>query len=150
MARYAVQITFEAPGLRSPVRSAHSLPGRGASIRLLGSDQFLAVSATVRAESATDAAMSVVKHVLDDEWPKGRGALKLRSWTAHRDRVLVGGPFRRASRRSGLTRYHLDGGFDDDGGEGGLAGVREPRRPKPGPPSLSAAQPLPEQERRTG
>ena len=29
---------------------------------------------------------------------------------------------------------------------GGLAGVREPRRPNPAPPSMSAALPLPEDE----
>jgi hypothetical protein len=33
---------------------------------------------------------------------------------------------------------------DDPPDDGGLAGVREPRRPRPGPPGLSAAQDLPD------
>jgi hypothetical protein len=34
----------------------------------------------------------------------------------------------------------LMGGTSDGGDDGGLAGVREPRRPKPNPPSLRAQQ----------
>jgi len=35
------------------------------------------------------------------------------------------------------------GRWDDGSNDGGLAGVREPRRPKPGPPSLTMALDLP-------
>ncbi|HEU4329477.1 MAG TPA: hypothetical protein VFR40_00075 [Lapillicoccus sp.] len=53
--------------------------------------------------------------------------------------------FRRRRRVAVPTQI---GGDPDRGPEegGGLAGVREPRRPSPAPPSMSAALPLPEDE----
>ena len=132
MARYIVQMTFEAPDQRAGMRSTKRLSGRIGSLQLLGSDGFLAVSASrVSAESPTDAAMIVVKAV-HDGWSKSRGPLNMRSWTAHRERALFG------SRRGSGS---WSGTWDwDDGDEGGSAGVREPRRPLPGPGSLHAAR----------
>jgi hypothetical protein len=53
--------------------------------------------------------------------------------------------FRRRRRVAVPTHMDVDlgRGPEDDGG---LAGVREPRRPKPVPPHLMAALPLPEDE----
>jgi len=53
--------------------------------------------------------------------------------------------FRQRRRVAVLTQqgWTQDPGPDDGGG---LAGVREPRRPNPVPPSLMAALPLPEDE----
>lgn len=135
MGRYTVHMTFETPSQQTPVRFTQRLPGRATSMRLLGCDGMLAVSASrVSAESPADAAVIVVKAV-ESRWLKGRGPLKLRSWTAHRERVLLG------SRRDSSGWSGPWNG--DDGDEGGSAGVREPRRPLPGPSSLYAAQDLP-------
>lgn len=41
-------------------------------------------------------------------------------------------------RRRRLGRHKLVGTFPASGGDDGLAGVREPRRPRPSPPSLRA------------
>jgi hypothetical protein len=131
MARYTVHMTFETPGRLAPLKSTHRLPGRAGSMRLLGSDGSLAVTAArVSAESPADAAMIVVRAV-NDRWLKGNGALIMRSWTAHRERALLG------SRR-GSSSSAWNGTWPDDD-EGGSAGVREPRRPLPGPGSLHAA-----------
>ena len=137
MAKYTVQMTFATPGRREPLKVTRRLPGRAASMQLLGADGLLAVSASrVTAESAADAAMVVVRAV-NAFWPKNRGPLTMRSWTAHRERVLLGGRGNRSGWSGGWP-------FDDGGGdEGGSAGVREPRRPLPGPGSLHAARDLP-------
>jgi hypothetical protein len=154
MARYTVQMTFEISALHQPLTSTRPLPGRAASIRLLGSNGLLAASASrVQAESPAEAAMIVVKSV-HDRWPKSQGPIKMLSWTATRERVLVGA--RRAGRSAGsggpwpdgwdLT-FGWDDGNDDRGDDegGGSAGVREPRRPLPGPGSMHAAVDLPGQ-----
>jgi len=133
MARYKVQMTFETPGLRTPLKVTHRLPGRAASMRWLGGDGTLAVTARVPAETAADAAMAVVSAV-QVRWRKHLGTLQMRSWTAHRERVLLGG-------RGAGTGWIA--GNDDRPDEGGSAGVREPRRPLPGPGSLHAALDLP-------
>jgi hypothetical protein len=142
MPRYTVQITFEAPGLVGPVlRAVHRLPGRGASMRLLGSDGTLAVSAIAHGESPADAAM-VVARELGRRWSKSKGPLRLLSWRAHRERALVGLGRGSVTRGTNLPWGEgWDDGGDDEGG--GLAGVREPRRPSPGPGSLHAARDLP-------
>lgn len=49
-------------------------------------------------------------------------------------------------RRRVAVPTHIDFDLGEGPDEGGLAGVREPRRPKPVPPSLMAALPLPEDE----
>jgi hypothetical protein len=136
MGRYTVQMTFETPDQRSPLTLTKRLPGSASSMRLLGADGLLAVSASrVSAESPAEAAMIVVQAV-HARWSKSRGQLKMRSWTAHRERVLFGVRGRRDSSRGGPWGW-------DDGDEGGSAGVREPRRPLPGPGSLHVARDLP-------
>ena len=52
--------------------------------------------------------------------------------------------FRRRRRVAVPTQSGGDPGRPEEGG--GLAGVREPRRPSPVPPHLMAALPLPEEE----
>ena len=135
MARYTVHMTFETPGQRVPLRVNHRLPGRAASMRWLGGDGSLAVSASrVSAETPAEAAMIVVSAV-QARWRKHLGTLQMRSWAAHRDRVLLGG---RGPGSVWISRNDSDGPD-----EGGSAGVREPRRPLPGPGSLHAALDLP-------
>jgi hypothetical protein len=135
MARFTVQMTFETPGQLERFKSTQNLPGRAASIRLLGGDGSLAVTASrVMAESPAEAAMIVVQAV-NARWSKRRGPLVMRSWRSHQERVLLG------RRRSGSA---WTGWWDSDEGEGGSAGVREPRRPLPGPGSLHAARDLPD------
>jgi hypothetical protein len=130
-----VHMTFDTPGQRAPLSITRRLHGRAASMQLIGSDGSLAVSAfRVSADSPADAAMVVVKAV-NDYWQKTRGPLTMRSWTAHRERVLLG-------VRRGGTAWSAHRPWDD-GDEGGSAGVREPRRPPPGPGSLHAARDLP-------
>jgi hypothetical protein len=128
-------MTFETPGQRAQLRVTEHIPGWVGSMRLLGGDGSLAVSAGVRADSPSEAAMIVARAVYD-RWPKQRGPVQLSSWTAHRARALFG-------RRSALP-WDTIWPFDDGGDEGGSAGVREPRRPLPGPGSLHAARDLPD------
>jgi hypothetical protein len=165
MARYTVHMTFEAPGLPAAYEQKHSLPGMGASMRLIGSEGHLAVTASgVRAQEPAVAALAVTTEV-ERLWNKVNGPLKLASWRADPERVLVGGRRRRAAggfgtgpwpdgfpaavgfRRPGRPGWLFgdDGGSDDDKGDGsdGSAGVREPRRPKPGPGSASMEAELP-------
>jgi hypothetical protein len=137
MPRFTVQMTFEAPALppaiASAIASTRQLPGR-ASIRLLGSDGLLAVSGTgIKADSADEAAALVLTAVTG-EWPKGQGLLRLASWRADPEMVLVTG-WRRPGRPGGGWNRN----DDDDDDPGGSAGVREPRRPLPAPPSLQVA-----------
>lgn len=138
MARYTVHMTFDTPGQPKRLKVTHRLLGRAGLIQLIGGDGRLAVSASwVSAESPADAAMSVVRTVVQ-HWPKSRGPLTMRSWTAHRERALLG------RRGTGGSAWNGSRPFDgDDGDEGGSAGVREPRRPLPGPGSLHAAADLP-------
>jgi hypothetical protein len=138
MARFNVQMTLQAPGLRAPLRATHRLPGSAASLRLIGSEGSIAVTASrVAADSPADAAMIVLAAVRS-RWLKKLGPLVMRSWTAHRERVLFG------SRRGSSSGWIGTWDGDDDGpDEGGTAGVREPRRPLPGPGSLHAERELP-------
>lgn len=137
MANYLVHLTFETPAQQAPLRVAHRLPGRAASMQWLGGGGSLAVTARVRAESPVDAAQEVVRAVTD-RWLKDRGPIRMRSWRADRSRVMAG-----LGGRGGASWSAGSGGAGDDGGGGdgggGTAGVREPRRPLPGPGSLQAA-----------
>ncbi|GAB3242300.1 hypothetical protein [Kineosporia babensis] len=142
MAKYTVAMTFETPGLRSAFERKHS-PGRplGSSIRMIAADGTLAVTASgVRAETHSEAALKVSTEIAQS-WVKAHGPLKMASWRADRERVLVGG------RRRGGSVFGSGPwpeGFGND--EGGSAGVREPRRPKPGPGSMSMEAGLPDPE----
>jgi hypothetical protein len=149
MARYTVQMTFEALALREPIDKSIRLHGWAAALQLLGDDGMLAVSASkVVADSPSDAASLVTAAVMR-EWSKNQGPLKMLTWTAHRDRALVGGRSRAQGFGRGwdwdLFTWHPDDGDDGDD-PGGSAGVREPRRPKPGPPSLHLAVDPPAEE----
>ena len=139
MARYTVQITFKVAGLRRPVEKVvHGLPGRRPSVRLYGSEGMLAATGAVHEDSPADAAMAVAREV-GRQWSKADGPLQLVAWTAHRERALA--LLGRRERGVGGTSLIWDDG--DDPGEEGGAGVREPRRPLPGPGSMSAALDLP-------
>ena len=52
----------------------------------------------------------------------------------------AGGVTRKGLRRRRSTVLTGSAKGPDDGNNGGLAGVREPRRPKPTPPSLRAVR----------
>jgi hypothetical protein len=138
MAKYLVQMTFDAPGLTERLRTTSRLPGRASSIRMIGGEGTLAVTASrVVAQTPAEAALLVRATV--EERVTSAKPLVMRSWTAHRERVLVGG---RGEHVVGLGTFPWDDG-GDGGDQGGTAGVREPRRPRPGPGSLSAAADLP-------
>ena len=145
MARYTVLITFEAPGLKASFDRRLTLRrGVGSPIRMLAADGMLAVTASgVRADTPSEAAGQVTEKVAR-EWAKTHGQLKMASWRADRERVLVGGLRRRAQSVQG-DGPGPDGWFGEGEGPdaGGSAGVREPRRPKPGPGSMSMQAELP-------
>lgn len=133
MAKYTVLMTFEAPGLRAGLERKHT------SMRLLASDGRVAVTAAgVRADTPSEAAMQVTTEV-SRRLGKSAGPLKLASWRADRERVLAGVLGRRSNPVLGQGSW-IEGPDED---EGGSAGVREPRRPKPGPGSMSMEADLP-------
>ena len=136
MAKFTVTMTFEAPARRGPVRSSGlaRMPGSG-SVRYLAGDGVIAVTGVVRADTAAEAAQDVCRLVERDQAHHGFGPVRLVSWTATRLVPAFAGPGRRRSTRfRGGPETWTDG---DEGG--GTAGVREPRRPRPSPGSMSAA-----------
>jgi hypothetical protein len=139
MATYQVMMTLEVPQLRLPRTWEIELPGRRAHLRVYGSAGRLAVNATVREEAPGDAAIVVAQAVMG-EWKKSDGPIKVLKWTAHRSRVFAGLGRHPESFTSSHRPWGWHEGPDD---EGGSAGVREPRRPLPGPGSMSAALELP-------
>ena len=148
MPRYIVHMTFEAPGLMEPVQaSSHGglLPGRGFR-HLAGRDGRAFVLASVRAGSPADAAAEIVTWAQREWVHVGHGPLRMIGWTASPDVARVGAmPFSRR-RSQGFRPGHggrSDGDWPDDGFWGGLAGVREPRRPPPSPGAMSAALDVP-------
>jgi hypothetical protein len=83
----------------------------------------LHVRRTVRARSGHAAYERVMReHVESGGKPGMQLAIVTRKGLRRRATVLTGNP----------------AGGPDDGDDGGLAGVREPRRPNPSPPSLRA------------
>jgi hypothetical protein len=80
----------------------------------------------VRAKSGHAAYERVVREHIEagGEWSMELAVVTRRGLRRRRATVLTGMP----------------PGRGDGGGEGGLAGVREPRRPKPMPPSLRMAR----------
>jgi len=138
MARFTVHMTFEAPSRRGPVRTAGvaRLP-RSGSVRYVAGEGLVAVTAVVRADTAAEAARQVREVVERDQAHHGFGPVRLLSWTTVRSVPALAGLGRR--RRGGIEWWDAGGaGSEDDGDEGGTAGVREPRRPRPSPGSLSA------------
>jgi hypothetical protein len=92
------------------------------------------VSRTVRARCAEAAYQAVRSGLIEAGVEPGARELS----TVRRRRML---------RRSPILLGSWDlGGFDDGSGDDGSAGVREPRRPKPAPPSLRLALIEPRQE----
>ena len=136
MPKYTVQMTLAAPALPGRVTITRRLPGRGASIRLIWSDGMIAVtavhvSATLPAE-AVQIVFGAVHDTIQEHWRQVRGSLQQRSWRVHQERVLIG------ARRGVVTEWSWPP--RDDGDSGGTAGVREPRRPRPGPGSARVAK----------
>ena len=140
MARFTVQMTFDAPALTPPSRSGTlaRLP-RAGSIRYVAGDGMVAVTGVLRADTATEAAAEVRVALERRAGALGLGAVRPLSWTATRSVPALAG----LRRRRGVEWWHESdgGGGEDDGG--GTAGVREPRRPKPSPGTLSAEAELP-------
>jgi hypothetical protein len=137
MARFTVQMTFEAPAVTSPAidGTVVRLP-RSGSVRYLACDGLVAVTAVLRADTATEAAREVENIVERRAAALGFGKVRAQSWTAHRSVPALAG----LRRGRGGTEWWLRG---EDGDDGGTAGVREPRRPKPSPGTMSAARDLP-------
>lgn len=143
MPKYTVSMTFEVPGLTAPLDQRYPLRGMASSLHLLAADGLLAVTAAgIRAETAAEASMQVTTEV-KHRWARANGVLRVVSWRATPERVLFGRRGRGAGFGPGPTS---DGptspgpkgdGPDDDGRDDGSAGVREPRRPRPGPGSMS-------------
>ena len=135
MAKFSVQMTFAAPAQRVPrYRQARVALPRGGTARYVVGDGTIAVTAVVRADSAADAALQLCRAVEREEQTHGRGPVRPLSWTATRSVPVLAGLGRRRLRWSGGA---WGDGWDDD--DGGTAGVREPRRPRPSPGALSAA-----------
>jgi hypothetical protein len=136
MVRFTVQMTLAAPARCGPVRSGHvtRLP-RSGSVRYLAGDGVIAATATVRAETAGEAAADVRGAVERDQARQGNGPVRVLSWTATRHVPVLAAVGRRRH-----TRFRGGPESWDEGDEGGgTAGVREPRRPGPAPGSMSAA-----------
>jgi hypothetical protein len=134
MARFSVQMTFETPAQRTPSPQQVTMVLSRGTARYVVGDGTIAVTAVVRAECAPEAALRLSRAMEREERLRGRGPVRLASWTAMRSVPVLAGRGRR-QRFSG-------GGFGWDDGEGdgdGTAGVREPRRPKPSPGTMSAA-----------
>jgi hypothetical protein len=140
MARFSVQMTFAAPKERapSPYRKASVLLPRGGTAHYVLGDGRIAVTAVVREESAAAAALRLCRAVEREESLRGRGPVRVLSWTARRSVPVLAGLGRRRQQWSG-------GEWPDDGDDGGTAGVREPRRPRPSPGSMTAALAPPEE-----
>jgi hypothetical protein len=139
-------MTLAAPARSGPVVDSNVLRmPRSGSARYLAGDGAIAVTATVRAETAAAAAADVCRAVERDQARRGNGPVRVLSWTATRQVPVLAGLGRRRRHVFGGPgpADWADGDGDDgdggDGGDGGTAGVREPRRPGPAPGSMSAA-----------
>jgi hypothetical protein len=135
MSRYTVHMTFQAPAQRGPYGGDRLAEGRLATgrgtVRYVAADGTLAVVGSVRGESPVDAARIVQRKAEADWVIFGVGPVRMVNWSATRERVLVG------TRGGSTTRWSAGPGGPPD--DGGLAGVREPRRPRTPPGTTSAA-----------
>lgn len=141
MARYEVELEIIL-GWPSPqsARLAHAEGARPAPLSRVRVDRMgssrAMVRAVVKASSVTEAFSEVV-------------CLLLRCGL-DQDAVVFSSVRRRHSRRAKERMVVGTRSGGDDGPEDtGLAGVREPRRPLPAPPSLYAEVPLPPASHRT-
>ena len=135
MRRYLVQVQFEAPALDGvPVRcdTLKAIWGRGHKFDLVG-PRCLVLAAVVSAPGESEALRQTIARVEQLSGGTGKGVLRLTCWTARRVRVPL-----LAGVRAGRGEFRGD--RDGDGEDGGLAGVREPRRPVHPPGHLSAAR----------
>jgi hypothetical protein len=135
MRRYLVQVQFEAPAVdRFPVRfdTLKAIWGQGHKYDLVGPG-CLVLAAVVSAPGEAEALRQTIARVEQLSSGTGKGMLRLTCWTARRVRVPL-----LAGVRSGRGDFRDN--RDGDGEEGGLAGVREPRRPVHPPGHLFAAR----------
>ena len=160
MARFAVTAVFEVGPGRVPrgadVLDRISIPDiathrfsycDGTTLTVVV--DWTAVSEGAARESAVSG-IRLVWQQLTDRDPGAPLSVRIRTLTPPPPKVVAGAARGRAWHVEGLPPIELfeeprlrwpDGQGPDDGGpdDGGLAGVREPRRPKPGPGHLSAA-----------
>lgn len=121
MRRYVVHMTFWVPGVSEPV--TRRLGDGLDRLSMHRSGETGAVNGIVAGQSPVDAALRANRLVLADS-PRAT----LLSWRADSMKIFAG----RRDRGSG-------GAFPTGGDDGGgTAGVREPRRPLPGPGHLTA------------
>ena len=137
MARFSVQMTFAAPTQRGSRHGRARILLKGGTADYVAGDGTIAVTGAVRDESAAAAALQLCQAVEREASMRAHGPVRLLSWTATRSVPVFAGLGRR--RRQQWSGGGRDGGWGEDGDEGGgTAGVREPRRPRPSPGSMSA------------
>jgi hypothetical protein len=136
MARFTVQMTFEAPALPARPSAGTLARPRSGSARYVAGDGMVAVTAVLRADTATEAAREIEDLVERRAAALGFGKVRVLSWTATRSVPVLAG----RRRAGGVESWLREDGED---GDDGTAGVREPRRPKPSPGTMSAALDLP-------
>jgi hypothetical protein len=134
MARFSLQMSFSVPPQQKLPYTQVMSRVAGGSVRYTAGDGIIAVTAVVRAESAAAAALQVCRLIEREEAHRGRGPVRLVSWTATRSVPVFAGLGRRTQRFAGEGPR-----WDDEGDGDGTAGVREPRRPHPSPGTMSAA-----------
>ena len=125
--RWQVQAGFELQG--APGRAVEPLGVTGCLWSLVAEDS-LALGVRVKARTAPEA-LTIVERRLRAVSPPGTVPVRLGAEVRRAPWAGLGR--RRAVRFSGVS----------GGSAGGTAGVREPRRPLPPGPALSAAVPLP-------
>lgn len=147
MAIYTVHLTFRAPGLHGRFEWRRPMLGRQ-SIHLNGAHGALVATVVVNsADGPGFAGLRATELVLREWRDHGAGGpLERLSWRAERQRAIAGllGRRRRGGGGWGAGAWGgPDSGPPEGPDDGGLAGVREPRRPRPAPPSLSMSLPEP-------
>src|SRR5690348_5932696 len=102
MARFSVQMTFEAPWKRSLASepAMARLPG-GGSVSWDAGGGLFAVAAVVRADTAAEAALQLATVVERREASRGRGPVRVVAWRATRSMPVLAGRGRRRSWSGG-------------------------------------------------